>query len=111
MALATFKTGGVHPPDKKELSKDARIVAAKPPVRVIIPMSQHIGAPCKPTVQIGQEVKIGEVVGSAEAFVSAPVHSSVSGKVISIGGMFGVAPTYLNSTRRNAMAVRHFSRT
>lgn len=84
MSLATFK-GGIHPPDRKELSKAAPIVAAKPPDRVVIPLSQHIGAPCKPAVQIGQEVRIGDVVGSAEAFVSACVHASVSGKVVAIG--------------------------
>lgn len=84
MSLATFK-GGIHPPDKKELSAGAPITSAKPPERVVVPLSQHIGAPCKPTVEIGKEVKIGEVVGIAEAFVSAPVHASVSGKVVGIG--------------------------
>ncbi len=84
MALATFK-GGVHPPDKKELSKDAPITSASAPDRVVIPLSQHIGAPCKALVEIGQEVKVGQPVGTAEAFVSAPVHASVSGKVIAIG--------------------------
>lgn len=84
MSLATFK-GGIHPPDKKELSAGVPITLAKSPDRVVIPMSQHIGAPCKATVSIGQEVRIGEVVGMAEAFVSAPVHASVSGKVTAIG--------------------------
>jgi len=84
MALATFK-GGIHPPDKKELSKDKKISPAKPPKRVVIPLVQHIGAPCKLAVGVGQEVKKGEVVGAPEGFVSAPVHSSVSGKVIAIG--------------------------
>lgn len=84
MALATFR-GGIHPPDKKELSAGSAISQSRPPDRVVIPLSQHIGAPCKPAVQIGQEVKVGEVIGTAEAFVSAPVHSSVSGKVVAIG--------------------------
>jgi electron transport complex protein RnfC len=83
MALATFK-GGIHPPDKKELSKDKAITSAKSPKRVVIPLSQHIGAPCKPSVTIGQEVKKGDLIGTPEGFVSAPVHSSVSGKVIAI---------------------------
>lgn len=83
MALATFK-GGIHPPDKKELSKDRAITPAKSPKRVVIPLSQHIGAPCKPCVTIGQEIKKGEIIGNPEGFVSAPVHSSVSGKVIAI---------------------------
>ncbi|MFA4830260.1 MAG: electron transport complex subunit RsxC [Thermodesulfovibrionales bacterium] len=83
MALATFK-GGIHPPDKKELAKDRPISEAKPPQRVVIPLSQHLGAPCKPIVTIGQEVKKGEMIGEPGGFVSAPVHSSVSGKVIAI---------------------------
>ncbi|MFO0751982.1 MAG: electron transport complex subunit RsxC [Thermodesulfovibrionales bacterium] len=84
MALATFK-GGIHPPDKKELSKAKAISPAKPPKRVVIPLVQHIGAPCKLSVHIGQEVKMGEVIGTPEGFVSAPVHASVSGKVIATG--------------------------
>jgi len=84
MALATFQ-GGIHPPDKKELSKAKAISSTKPPKRVVIPLVQHIGAPCKLSVSIGQEVKKGEVVGAPEGFVSAPVHSSVSGKVVAIG--------------------------
>lgn len=83
MALATFK-GGIHPPDKKELAKDRPISKAKSPQRVVIPLSQHLGAPCKPVVTIGQEVKKGEMIGEPGGFVSAPVHSSVSGKVIAI---------------------------
>jgi len=51
---------------------------------VVIPMSQHIGAPCEPKVQEKQEVSVGDVVGSSEAFVSAPVHSSVNGVVKSV---------------------------
>jgi electron transport complex protein RnfC len=82
--IATFK-GGIHPPDKKELSADKPIVESKPPERVVIPLSQHIGAPCKPVVTIGQDVKKGEMIGEAGGFVSASVHLSVSGKVIAIG--------------------------
>jgi electron transport complex protein RnfC len=83
MSLATFR-GGIHPPDKKELSRGFAIEKAKAPKTVAIPLSQHIGAPNDPIVEIGQEVKMGEVVGKAEAFVSAPVHSSVSGKVVGL---------------------------
>jgi electron transport complex protein RnfC len=84
MGLATF-SGGVHPPDKKELSKSSLLSETKPPKIVVIPLSQHIGAPCKALVSIGQEVKKGEIIGEAGGFVSAPVHSSVSGKVTAIG--------------------------
>jgi electron transport complex protein RnfC len=83
MLLATFR-GGIHPPDRKELSKDKAISDVKPPKKVVIPLSQHIGAPCKLSVVIGQEVKKGEVIGTPDGFVSVPVHASVSGKVVSI---------------------------
>lgn len=84
MGLLTFQ-GGIHPPDKKELAKDSPITPARVPGKVIIPLSQHTGAPAKPIVSIGQEVKKGQMIGEPSAFVSAPVHSSVAGKVIGIG--------------------------
>lgn len=83
MGLATFK-GGIHPPDKKTLAANSPITEAKSPKIIVIPLSQHAGAPCKPVVTIGQEVKKGEMIGEPGGFVSAPVHSSVSGKVIAI---------------------------
>jgi electron transport complex protein RnfC len=83
-ASATF-SGGVHPAGNKELTSHKPTVSAAIPKRVIIPLSQHIGAPTKPLVVIGQEVKKGEKIGESGGFVSAPVHSSVSGKVTAIG--------------------------
>ncbi|MEW6584823.1 MAG: electron transport complex subunit RsxC [Nitrospirota bacterium] len=83
MGLTLFK-GGIHPPDKKHLSADKQITGAKPPEKVVIPLSQHLGAPCKAIVTTGQEVKKGELIGEPTGFVSAPVHSSVSGKVTAI---------------------------
>jgi Na+-translocating ferredoxin:NAD+ oxidoreductase subunit C len=84
MGLSLFK-GGIHPPAKKELAAEKPIQGLTPPQRVVIPLSQHLGAPCKPVVSIDQEVKKGELIGEAGGFVSAPVHASVSGKVIAIG--------------------------
>lgn len=84
MSPTTFK-GGIHPHDKKELSVEKPIVGSSPPERVIIPLSQHLGAPCSPIVTVNQEVKKGEMIGEAGGFVSAPVHASVSGRVIAIG--------------------------
>jgi len=83
MGLATFK-GGIHPPDKKILASNSPIVSSKPPKIAVIPLSQHIGAPCKPIVSIGQEVRKGELIGEPAGFVSSPVHTSVSGKVVAI---------------------------
>ncbi len=55
------------------------------PAKVRIPMSMTMGAPCQPLVKVGDEVKVGQKIGDAEAAFSAPVHSSVSGKVTAIG--------------------------
>jgi electron transport complex protein RnfC len=96
MGTATFK-GGIHPSDKKELAANSPITDAKTPKIVIIPLSQHIGAPCNPVVTIGQEVKKGQVVGEPSAFVSSPVHSSVSGKVVAIGEFPNAMGRMINS--------------
>jgi len=80
MKFFTFK-GGVHPPYNKELSMDRSIQKAEVPDKLIVPLVQHIGAPCSPKVEVGDTVKEGQVIGEAQAFVTAPVHSPVSGKV------------------------------
>ncbi len=80
---ATFERG-IHPDYHKDLASGKAIVQSKPPARVVIPLSQHIGAPAKPEVSIGDEVLMGQVIGVTSGFVSSPVHSSVSGKVIAI---------------------------
>jgi len=79
----SFK-GGTHPPHSKEATEKLTVVKAKSPEVVVIPMQQHIGAPCEPIVKVGDEVKVGQKIGEAKGFVSSPVHSSVSGKVIAI---------------------------
>ncbi len=84
MKARTFP-GGIHPPEYKYLSEKKSIERAKPPEMVVIPLSQHIGAPCKAVVKVGDEVKMGQMIGEAQGFVSVPVHSSVSGKVKAIG--------------------------
>lgn len=86
--MRTFK-GGVHPHDFKELSKDKPIEPFPAPDLVVLPMSQHIGVPCVPTVKKGDQVLKGQVVGQPDPenpkrFVSAPVHASVSGKVVAV---------------------------
>ncbi|HUW31993.1 MAG TPA: electron transport complex subunit RsxC, partial [Planctomycetota bacterium] len=79
----TFR-GGVHPGDYKELSKDQPITPAPLAKQVILPVSQHIGAPAKPIVAKGDTVKKGQVVAEAAGFVSVPVHASISGTVSAI---------------------------
>lgn len=83
MKKLTFK-GGTHPPHSKKATEKIALIKAEPPKTVVIPMQQHIGAPCDPIVNIGDEVKVGQKIGEAKGFVSVPVHSSVSGKVIAI---------------------------
>ena len=54
------------------------------PSQVTIPMQQHVGAPCKPLVKVGDFVQVGQKIGDSDAFVSAPIHASISGKVSAI---------------------------
>jgi electron transport complex protein RnfC len=76
----TFK-GGIHPPHFKEQTEHLSIEKSNEPKVVVIPLQQHIGAPCEALVKPGQYVKMGQKIGEAKAFVSANVHSSVSGTV------------------------------
>lgn len=80
MGLLSFR-GGVHPPYKKTLTGDKSIKPAGIPDLLSVPLLQHIGAPCEPVVKVGEEVSEGQLIGSSKAFVSAPVHAPVSGKV------------------------------
>lgn len=76
--------GGVHPNDSKAPANRAAVESIPLPPQVVIPMSLHIGAPCQPVVQVGDEVKLGQLIGDSKAPVSAPIHASVSGKVVAI---------------------------
>lgn len=79
-----FRThGGAAVPHHKN-TWDIPSSTMPPPEKVILPMQQHIGAPCIPTVKKGDHVYVGTVVGDSEAYVSAPVHASVSGTVTEI---------------------------
>lgn len=80
MSILTFK-GGVHPYDGKELSKDVAVRKISPGKELVFPVSQHIGAPAKPVVEAGQRVLKGQLIAEAGGFVSANIHSSVSGTV------------------------------
>ncbi|KPK01827.1 MAG: electron transporter RnfC [Nitrospira bacterium SG8_35_4] len=84
MSKAVTFERGIHPSYNKELASGKAVTAAKLPGRIVIPLSQHIGAPAKAVVNIGDEVKRGQVIGETTGFVSSPVHSSISGKVIAI---------------------------
>ncbi|KWT94615.1 electron transport complex subunit RsxC [Candidatus Magnetominusculus xianensis] len=82
--MSTFTLGGIHPPEHKELACNAAIEVCKLPQRAVVPLSQHIGAPCKSLIEVGQRVLAGQLIGNPEGFISAPVHASIAGKVTGI---------------------------
>lgn len=91
----TFK-GGVNVPHSKELTEKKSLEHAKEPSIVYIPLHQHTGAPCEPLVKVGDRVKVGQKIGQSQAFVSAPIHSSVAGVVKEITKI--TTPTGIQST-------------
>lgn len=85
--LRSFRLGGIHPPENK-LSAKAPIETLPLPKEVIIPIGQHIGAPAQPVVQKGDLVKVGTIIAKTGGFVSANIHSSVTGKVTKLDSFF-----------------------
>ena len=81
--MNTFKIGGVHPEPNK-LTADRKIETLALPVQAVFPLSQHIGAPAVPCVQKGDTVRVGTRIAEPGGFMSAAIHSSVSGKVAKI---------------------------
>ncbi len=82
MGKLSFK-GGVHPPECK-ITKDSKLEKAPLPKKVVIPFSQHTGAPAKPLVKKGDVVKTGQKIGELQGFISANIHATISGKVIDV---------------------------
>lgn len=78
--LSTFK-GGAHPYDGKELSADCVIEELMPAGELVFPLSQHIGAPASPVVNIGDRVLAGQLIAEKAGFISANIYSSISGVV------------------------------
>ncbi|MEG2669531.1 MAG: electron transport complex subunit RsxC, partial [Oscillospiraceae bacterium] len=79
----TFR-GGVHPNDMKAPTQDKKIINLPAPPELVFPLGQHIGAPCTPCVSVGDAVCMGQKIGESAGFVSACIHSSVSGSVKAI---------------------------
>lgn len=79
----TFR-GGIHPQEKKELTENLFFEVMPNPKQIIIPLTQHLGKPAKPIVKKGSEVKAGEIIAEQDGFISSPIHSPVSGKVVKI---------------------------
>ena len=76
--------GGIHPVEGKEPTEHKELVRFPEPKTVVIPLSMHLGAPANAIVQVGDTVKVGQKIAEAAGFISAPVHSSVSGTVVAI---------------------------
>ena len=84
---AVVKVRGGVKVDHQQNTAETEVLRIPEPQKVVLPMQQHIGAPCTPTVKVGDTVAIGQVIGDSDKFVSAPIHASVSGKVSAIGNV------------------------
>ena len=80
MGIYSFR-GGVHPKGYKELTADKPLVEYLPKGELVFPLSQHLGKPAIPVVKRNDLVKVGQLIAKADGFISANIHSSVSGKV------------------------------
>lgn len=83
MRVVSFKHG-IHPPEEKETTRKLSIEKFPLPKKVIIPLIQHTGKPNEPVVKKGDRVLRGQVIGTSSAFISSPVHASVSGEVVGV---------------------------
>ena len=82
--VKTFPGGGTYVPHHKGFTEKKTITRMAAPEQVVISLHQHTGAPCEPLVKVGDRVEIGQKIGEADAYVTAPVHASVSGTVSAI---------------------------
>jgi electron transport complex protein RnfC len=82
-AKKTFQ-GGSHPPTRKRATQASLISQMPAPSRVVIPLSQHTGAPAEPIVAVGDDVSRGQKIGEAQGYISVPVHASIDGRVVAI---------------------------
>ncbi|MDE7281000.1 MAG: RnfABCDGE type electron transport complex subunit C, partial [Ruminiclostridium sp.] len=100
-----MKLHSIRLPHRKASAEMPTLKTMNPP-RVVISMSQHGGVPCTPLVQVGDEVKTGQLIGSSDAVISSPVHASITGKVteitdvINIGGKRNTAIVIESSHRQ-----------
>lgn len=96
MGRSVFR-GGVHPPEHKEATASRPVERAPLPSTLIVPLSQHLGAPCEPKVAVGDHVERGRLIGDVDAMVSAPVHAPLSGTVTEIGQVLVASGTRVNA--------------
>ncbi|NCB02096.1 MAG: RnfABCDGE type electron transport complex subunit C, partial [Spirochaetia bacterium] len=82
--MPTFRKGGIHPDGKKELSQNKSVETLPLPKELIIPFSQHLGAPATPLKEKGDIIKMGEKIGEASSFISADIHAPLNGTISEI---------------------------
>lgn len=108
MFTTTFH-GGVFLREHKEYTVDKKIKPVPPPHEIILPLTQHRGSPNEPLVKPGDKVKLGQRIAESEAFISAPVHSPVSGKIKAMENFFnpiyGKAPALVIENDENDESV------
>lgn len=107
--MKSFSLGGIHPPEYK-ISRTEAIQDMPLPESVVLPLGQHIGAPATPCVKKGDRVLVGQVIGTPNGFVSAYIHSSVSGTVTAVDGqpdIGGGSPTIGHDKGRRRRMARH----
>ena len=100
--------GGIHPPGHKSITEDLKFINLPIPHTCYIPLLQHIGAPARLAVKIGDFVSEGQLIGAADGVISANVHSSIPGKVVDIsaGCRRCTARRHRSSSRRKALFLR-----
>lgn len=89
--------GGVHPESRKELAADRAIRVLPMPVRLYVPLLQHVGAPAQPLVNVGDKVLKGQLIGAGQGVISAPVHAPTSGRILAIGDFPAAHPSGLTA--------------
>ena len=82
--MAALFRGGIYPDYNKEKTFASPTVEFPAPPEIIVPLSQHTGAECRPLVEVGDHVFMGQRIGESDAEISCPVHSSVSGTVTAV---------------------------
>lgn len=94
--MKNYFKGGTAVPHRKNTA-NADTISMGVPEKILIPMVQHIGAPCVPAVGKGDNVKVGQIIGSSDKFISSPIHSSVSGVVTDISPMLSSNGVYVTT--------------
>lgn len=97
MPRFTFQRGGVHPPEHKEASRHQPITAGPLPAEVVVHLNQHLGRPAKAAVAVKDVVKVGDLLGEADGFISARVHAPVAGTVKKIERRHSASGAYENA--------------